>query len=138
MALVVKQILDQLLDGNDLDASTMEALIGAIYLDLGLDAASQFVAPFLLNVHDTITQHEAFQDFKSQLQELVQKQFGCVPQYEMTDTVGPDHDKTFFVSAKVGDQILATGKGHRVKSAENRAAQAALAKLRIASPPSGG
>lgn len=109
--------------------SALEALVGAIYLDKGLDAVQKFVAPFLLNVHDTITQHEAFQDYKSQLQELVQKTHGCVPRYVVDDEVGPDHDKTFFVTVHVDDEPMGTGKGRRVKSAENRAAQAALQKL---------
>jgi ribonuclease-3 len=109
--------------------SALEALLGAIYLDLGLEAARTFVAPILLNVHDSITQHEAFQDYKSQLQELVQRRFGCVPRYETIDASGPDHDKVFFVSVVINGEVLGTGKGRRVKSAENRAAKAALARL---------
>jgi ribonuclease-3 len=114
--------------------SAFEALVGAIYLDLGLDAARQFIAPVLLNVHDTITQHEAFQDYKSQLQELVQQRFLTIPRYETTDSIGPDHDKTFFVSVSVDGKIVGEGKGHRVKSAENRAARAALEHLQEEKP----
>lgn len=109
--------------------SALEALVGAIYLELGLEAARDFIAPILLNVHDTITQHEAFQDYKSQLQELVQRLHGTVPRYETLDAVGPDHDKLFYVSVLVNGEAIGTGKGRRVKSAENRAAHAALLHL---------
>jgi ribonuclease-3 len=109
--------------------SALEALIGAIYLDLGLEAARGFIAPFLLNVHDTITQHEAYQDYKSQLQELVQRTMGVIPRYETIDAIGPDHDKTFFVTVTVDGRVMGTGSGSRVKSAENRAANAALERF---------
>lgn len=123
--------------------SALEALIGAVYLDLGLDAAHKFITPFLLNVEDTITQQEAFQDYKSRLQETVQRLFSCVPRYETIHAEGPDHDKTFYVSVYVGDELMGYGQGRRIKSAENRAARAALQKLssdrkntaRGASPP---
>jgi ribonuclease-3 len=110
--------------------SALEALVGAIYLDLGLDAAQGFVASFLLSDYDTITQSEEFQDYKSQLQECVQREFGCVPRYEITDSFGPDHDKTFLVVVVVGDHRLGEGAGSRVKSAENRAARTALERIR--------
>ncbi|NUP90492.1 MAG: ribonuclease III [Candidatus Sumerlaeia bacterium] len=110
--------------------SALEALIGAIYLDQGLDAARRFVSPFLLNVHDTITQHEAYQDYKSQLQELVQRRLGVVPRYETTGAIGPDHDKTFSVTVAINGEVMGTGQGRRVKSAENRAAHSALTRLR--------
>ena len=88
-----------------------------------------FVAPVLLNVHDTITRSEDFQDYKSQLQELVQKMFGVVPRYETTGSEGPDHDKIFYVSVTIDGRVIGQGKGRRVKSAENRAAKAALGTL---------
>ncbi|MBN1476387.1 ribonuclease III [Candidatus Sumerlaeota bacterium] len=118
--------------------SALEALVGAIYLDQGLSTARSLIAPTLLHEHDTITQHEAYQDYKSQLQEAVQRLHGTVPRYETLEASGPDHDKTFRVAVKIQGVTWGIGTGRRVKSAENRAARAALERIEVGSGGSGG
>jgi ribonuclease III len=113
--------------------SALEALVGAIYLDQGLSAARSLIAPSLLHVHDTITKHEAYQDYKSQLQEAVQRLHGTVPRYETLEASGPDHDKIFRVAVTIKGVTWGIGTGRRVKSAENRAARAALERIEVGS-----
>ncbi len=107
----------------------LEALVGAIYLDLGLDAARRFVAAVLLDRHEEIAEDEAHQDHKSRFQELVQHRHGTVPRYEVVKAEGPDHDRVFHVTVHVEGQIVGEGEGPRVKSAENRAARIALERM---------
>ncbi|NLO92251.1 MAG: ribonuclease III [Elusimicrobia bacterium] len=113
--------------GRDRDtnlANAMEALIGALYLDSGWEAASEFVEKRLLSMPQELPES----DFKSALQELVQKARKTVPEYELTQTVGPEHDKVFTVRARLGEQVLGAGKGHTKKEAEQNAAKDALSK----------
>lgn len=107
-------------------ADAYEAVLGAIYLDQGVDAARAFVHRSLLNqVRQILTDGEK-QNFKSILQERVQAHIRLHPRYRVISQEGPDHDKRFTVQVIVRGEVLGTGAGPNKKSAEQRAAQEAL------------
>lgn len=102
-----------------------ESLLGAIYLDGGLDEADKFVKAFLLT---DIEHKKLFYDSKTRLQEYAQKNSISIT-YNPLREEGPEHDKTFFVEVIVGDKIKAEGKGHSRKTAEQTAAFNALKEI---------
>ncbi|MFA6004682.1 MAG: ribonuclease III [Elusimicrobiota bacterium] len=108
-------------------ANAFEALIGAIYIDGGYAAAAQFIRSFLAK-HQPKTEC----DYKSRLQEVLQKKYKAPPTYETTSSEGPDHDKTFQVRVHFGKRILGHGPGKSKKEAEQAAARDALQKLEAA------
>jgi ribonuclease-3 len=108
-------------------ANAFEALIGALYLDAGYDAAQKFIAEQLFHKTDEVVEKRLWQDAKSKLQEIAQERQGITPTYQLMDQSGPDHDKTFVVAAFVGAEKLATGEGRSKQEAEQDAAQKALA-----------
>lgn len=110
-------------------ADTFEAVLGALYLDQGLEAVEQFLNTHLFPKFDEIKAQGLYKDAKSQLQELVQAQGKPTPLYQVLSEVGPDHDKQFQVAVLVEDQILAKGSGKSKQSAQQSAAQTALNKL---------
>ncbi|GAB4317365.1 MAG: ribonuclease III [Candidatus Sumerlaeia bacterium] len=114
---------------HSLIGSALEAVIGAIYLADGLEAAERFVHNFIFSLTDMILESEDLTDYKSRFQELAQKRFKCIPQYETVSESGPDHLKTFVVRVSLGDEVIAMGEGRRKKSAENQAARNALKRL---------
>lgn len=109
-------------------ADTVEAILGAIYLDQGISAAEEFVKENLLSDLD-IKLAEPLKDPKSRLQEQVQAQGSSTPKYEVIEETGPDHAKKFTVAVSVGDKRLAAGVGNSKSTAEQKAAEAALEKL---------
>lgn len=107
-------------------SNAMEAIIGAVYLDGGYEAAQQVVLPWVRT--QRLSQDSG--DFKSMLQELVQKRTRDVPQYEVVQTVGPEHDKIFTVEVSLDARRLGVGKGHSKKMAEQEAARDAYNRLK--------
>ena len=107
-------------------SNAMEAIIGAVYLDGGYEAAKQVILPWVRT--QQLTQDRG--DFKSILQEYIQKRTRDVPQYEIVQTVGPEHDKIFTVEVSLGGKRLGIGKGHSKKMAEQEAAQDAYERLK--------
>jgi len=107
-------------------ANAFEALIGALYLDTGYEAAKTFIASQLFHKTDEVVEKRLWQDAKSKLQEIAQEQLGFTPTYEMVNQTGPDHDKTFVVAATLGDERVAMGEGRSKQEAEQDAAQKAL------------
>lgn len=99
-----------------------ESLLGAIFLDGGIEMANAFVERLLLT---DIEHKQLFYDSKSKLQEYAQKQDKQIS-YELLDETGPEHDKEFQVQVRLGKKILAKGCGHSRKSAEQMAAYNAL------------
>lgn len=99
-----------------------ESLLGAIFLDGGIEMANAFVERFLLT---DIEHKQLFYDSKSKLQEYAQKQDKQIC-YELLGETGPEHDKEFQVQVRLGKKILAKGFGHSRKSAEQMAAYNAL------------
>lgn len=110
--------------------SALEALIGAIYLEMGAEAAYRFIKYHILTPAHKLLQSEEYIDYKSQLQELVQKTFQIVPTYNIVDETGPDHNKLFQVEVEINGEVMGHGRGHRKKIAENLAAREALNYLR--------
>lgn len=107
-------------------SNAVEAVIGAIYLDGGYEAAKSVILPWVR----TQRLAQDAQDYKSILQEFLQKRGPQTPTYEVTQTVGPEHDKVFTVQVSLSGRILGSGKGHNKKSAEQAAAQHALEQLK--------
>ena len=107
-------------------ANTFEALVGAIYLDQGYDAAKQFIADQLFDRTDEIVTKRLWQDAKSRFQELAQEHTNTTPRYETLKQEGPDHDRMFTVGVFLGDEQVAEGKGRAKQEAEQEAAEHAL------------
>ncbi len=103
-------------------ADCFEAVIGAIYLDQGYDAAKDFIAKHILVKLDKILEDGSWRDPKSYLQELAQHHDGSTPVYKVLDEDGPDHDKTFTIGVYVAGQLKGTGIGHSKQEAEGNAA----------------
>jgi ribonuclease-3 len=110
-------------------ADAIEALIGAVYLDAGLSAASQVALRLLSGRLSHAARGKLQADPKTQLQEQLQAQGQEHPIYRVADTRGPDHDKEYEVEIIINGEILAVGVGKSKKEAEKRAAQAALGSL---------
>lgn len=109
-------------------ANAFEAILGAIYLDQGFDAAAEFVATHLHPKIDIVIKNRSWQDAKSHFQEAAQDKKSTTPTYRTMSEVGPDHDKHFTVAVFLGDAEIARGEGKSKQEAEQSAAQAALDK----------
>lgn len=107
-------------------ANTIEAVIGAIYLDQGYSEAEKFVTSHVLNHIDEVVQKGLWRDAKSEFQELAQAKYGLTPVYKTVKSEGPDHARVFTVSVAVGDVVVAEGNGKSKQEAEQAAAQQAL------------
>jgi len=112
---------------NSIVSDAMEALIGAIYLDGGFANAKEFIHRFVLN---DIEHKQLFYDSKTILQEMVQAMGEEPLSYELLNETGPDHNKTFEVCAKIGDQRIGEGSGRTKKAAEALAAYRGILKLK--------
>ncbi len=103
-----------------------ESLIGAIHIDGGIKASQKFFDEiFVPHVKETLSRNP-LKDSKSLLQEKVQSQKLSGPTYQIVKETGPDHKKTFTVTAKINDKEIATGKGKNKQEAEQKAAKKAL------------
>lgn len=109
-------------------ADCFEALLGAIFLDAGIEAAKQFLLKNLLYKTETILSTKSYIDFKSLLQELTQEKTKMSPTYVVSKSEGPDHNKTFWVDVFSGETKLGQGTGKSKQDAEQKAAQNALEK----------
>ena len=114
---------------SSLMAGVMEALIGAIYLDRGLEAACEFILDCLSFHIENVLANRHRRNYKSILQAYSQKHFGITPVYRVIDEKGPDHGKIFEVEACVGKRRFPPGRGSCKKDAEQRAAEFAMAVL---------
>ena len=115
--------------GNKKDAimaDCVEAVIAAIYFDGGLNEAEKFIIENLKEAIEYATAHIGMKDFKTVLQEKLQKHGDVHIEYLIVNEEGPDHDKTFTAEVKCNGKVLATGKGKSKKSAEMQAAKTAL------------
>ena len=111
---------------NSLTSDALEALIGAIYLDGGIDPARKFVRKFIMS---GLENRKLFSDTKTILQEKTQEAGGGEPVYALISESGPDHRKVFRVAVYIGDVLLAEAEGSSKKQAEQKAAEAALKKI---------
>lgn len=106
-----------------------EALVGALCLDKGLEAARAFIVRVIEPALTEILAHQSDKDAKSRLQELSQGYKQITPTYRTLDERGPDHAKQFTVAAVIGGKVYGTGTGRSKQAAAQAAAQAALARL---------
>jgi ribonuclease-3 len=105
-------------------ADTLEAVIGAVFIDRGLDAAHDLVHTLFDPVIERSARLGAGLDWKTSLQELTAAELLGVPEYTVAES-GPDHQKSFRASVKVGGKVLGSGEGRSKKAAEQQAAEAA-------------
>jgi len=116
-------------DRQYLLANTFEALLGAIYLDLGLKVAGDFLEKNLLPNIDHVIEKKLYKDFKSLLQEQAQDKLSMTPIYKVLSEEGPDHSKTFKMGVYFNERLVAEGAGNSKQTAEQAAAAAALANF---------
>lgn len=114
-------------------ADAFEAVIGAVYLDQGIEAARRFLEPRLLVDAPGILSDRKFTNYKSVLQEHVQAEFKTYPRYRVSSQSGPDHRKIFTVDVSVRGKKLGEGRGSNKKRAEQSAARDALESLNVLS-----
>lgn len=110
-------------------ADTFESVLGAIYLDQGLEAAKNFLEKNLFDQMNELLADPGVMDFKSRLQEVIQEKFKVAPVYRVLKTQGPDHDKVFTIAVVVGNRQLAQATGKSKQEAEQEAARIALEAL---------
>lgn len=125
-------------------ANAIEAIIGAIYLDAGTPAVSEFIHKKILSHLPTILALELYKDAKSKFQETAQELLGTTPTYKVLEEKGPDHQKEFTVGVFVGHELVAIGRGTSKQEAQVAAAEAGLeakgwrSKLTGVLPPANG
>lgn len=112
---------------DSITSDAMEAVIGAIYLDGGLDRAREFIDKFVLS---DLEDKQLFFDSKTTLQELMQRELKKEFHYELVDETGPEHEKEFIVEVCMEGTVLGQGSGRTKKSAEQHAAYEALLLLK--------
>lgn len=112
---------------DSITSDAMEAVIGAIYLDGGMEPARSFINRFVLS---DLEDKQLFYDSKTSLQEVVQGRYRKELHYELLEESGPEHDKTFVVAVYMENESLGHGTGRTKKAAEQQAAYEALLKLR--------
>ena len=108
-------------------ADAVEAVLAAVYLDGGIGSARKIIQKYILSRE--IEGLNSQRDYKTALQELIQRESGQSLKYRLTGSEGPDHDKRFFVEVDLNGQPVGAGKGRSKKEAEQMAAKAAIAKL---------
>lgn len=107
-------------------ANTFEALIGAIYLDLGYEASDKFIKTYLLARLPEVIQKKLYKDAKSYFQERAQDVEGITPIYKVIKEWGPDHKKKFTVGVFLKETMIAEGEGYSKQEAEEEAAKEGL------------
>lgn len=109
--------------------NAFEALVGALFLDQGLEAVNAFVMPLLEIQLQRILAESLHIDARSELQEWSQAEHNLTPIYQMVDATGPEHAKEFVVEVSIGEQIVGRGTGHSKQAAAQAAAREALRAL---------
>jgi ribonuclease-3 len=107
-------------------ANAFEAFVGAIYLDGGYEAASNFIAKTVFPKADEVIKKNLVEDYKSHFQKKAQETEGITPTYQVLSETGPDHNKKFTVGLYLGEEKIAEGSGHAKQEAEQSAARAGL------------
>ena len=113
-------------DQDSVLTAALEALIGAIYIDGGIEKARNFVEDLILGDIDEFLEHRDHINYKSHLQEWTQSKYKSYPRYVVRSTTGPEHDKMFIVEVKIGGKEVGKGRGKSKKDAEQMAAKEAL------------
>jgi ribonuclease-3 len=111
---------------SSLLSNAFEALMGAIYLEVGLDTVRTITIHLLEKVHPDISLDSLFKDYKTSLQELTQAHYGITPDYQLLAAHGPDHKKEFEIAAFIDGKLYASAVGKSKKQAQQEAAKIAL------------
>jgi len=111
-------------------SNAFEAVMGAIYLESGLEEVRRLALKLLEEAYPRIDLGSLFKDYKTTLQELTQARHGVTPRYELLGASGPDHKKEFEVAVTLHGKTIATAKGRSKKAAQQEAAKKALEILR--------
>lgn len=109
-------------------ADAFEALIGAIYIDGGIEAARKFILHYFLESIVLASKGSLFRDYKTHLQELLQGQTSEKITYRVVNEYGPDHNKVFDIEVLIGEKVIGRGRGKSKKEAEQKAAKEAIRK----------
>ena len=117
-------------DRNSILADTFESVIGAYYLDVGFECTRKVVLDLISDEMLNCDLADSFVDYKTQLQELVQRDADNVIKYYVVNEIGPDHNKQYDVVVKINDATYGGGLGKNKKEAEQLAAKQALEKLK--------
>lgn len=107
-------------------SDAFEAIMGAIYLESGLDTLKPIILNLLENSYDKINLDVLFSDYKTALQEITQAKFGSIPEYKIEGSYGPDHKKEFEVSIWIDGNTYGTAKGKSKKLAQQAVAKIAI------------
>lgn len=107
-------------------ANAFEAIVGAIYLDQGMESADAFITKVVISRLPHIISAGLYIDAKSRFQELVQEKFSITPTYHVLEESGPDHAKHFLIAVNIGDTFIAKGEGTSKQEAQMSAATNAL------------
>ena len=110
-------------------ADAVEAVLAAVFLDGGMEAAKGFILPFIKEKAESIVRGAKVVDYKTTLQEIVQKNHEETLAYRLKGEFGPDHDKHFVMEVLINSNVVAEGSGKSKKQAEQAAAKAALALM---------
>jgi len=110
-------------------ADALEAIIGAYFIDSGFRSAQRFILRILVPEIEKVVENRHRKDYKTLLQELVQKRFKTYPKYHLVKRTGPDHDKTFWMEVRINDTVYGPGQGKNKKEAEQNAAELAYRQL---------
>lgn len=109
-------------------ADAVEAVLGAIYLDSGMKSAKDYILPYIIS---SAGESDLLHDWKTTLQEVIQKNRGELLSYDIIEESGPAHDKKFVCQVRINSNIIAEGEGRSKKAAEQAAARSALALMGI-------
>ena len=114
---------------NSLLSNAFEAIMGAIYLESGINKVKEIMNRLLNETYPNIEINQIFTDYKTALQELTQAKFGEIPVYEIIDEYGPDHNKEFYMQIVINHNVYAKAKGSSKKSAQQSCAKIAYEKI---------
>jgi len=114
-----------------IQADAVEAVIAAIYLDLGIDEANKFILEKFMDIIEKAIQNKIILDFKTKLQEFLQINGEVNIRYDLIKYEGPPHHRKFFISVFVADKEMGKGLGYSKKEAEQNAAREALINLEV-------
>jgi len=111
-------------------ADCTEAVIGAYFLDSGFKLVTEFVLAQLKEEIERVDENRYYRDYKTLLQEMIQKKYKCCPRYNVLSVEGPDHNRVYHMEVKINDQIFGPGTGSNKKKAEQEAARIAYEHYR--------
>ncbi|MCD4705275.1 ribonuclease III [bacterium] len=109
-------------------ANCIEAIIGAIYLDLGYNYAKKFIEEYIMDMLDEVIEKKLYMDPKTKFQEKSQENYNITPKYKLLEESGPDHKKTFIIGLYVDEKLISKGQGSSKQEAEVDAARIGLEK----------